>query len=206
MVCEYCKSECGDEAVKCPNCGAALVRKNNKPLIITVVIVVLLLCIRLISVIPVRVSENSSVPASHSELKRDIKNSIARNEYGRAVKLCEENSDIIENNEYFDDVLDDLINHFSGSAKNFYKAAATYTVKQYVAGNDVNTGFEGYDPATCTIDAKVLKEHLPAEDYVAAGRTTIVCGADKHGQPEDFVVTIDICGRKICYPADEPLI
>lgn len=210
--CEYCGMEYSEKNLsKCPSCGAplktVLSAKHIMIIVCAVLIAISAATAAFFTFIP---SDASSVSGNAdpylSALKKELKNAVARAQWAKAVKLCEEHSSEIEGNEYFEDELDEIINHFSASAKNFYKAAAVYTVHQYVAGNDVNTGFEGYDPKTGTIDAKVLKEHLSAEDYVAAGRTTITCGSDKHGQPEDFIVTIDICGRTVTYPTDEPLI
>lgn len=214
MKCEYCGCEYFDKAItKCEGCGAPLKRDIHAKKIIIIVGAVIISLSAVIG-ITANISQGDSpdsivsdeAGSGDAQLRKQLKNAIARNEYGKAVKLCEENYDVIYGNKYFEDELDEIINHFSASAKNYYKAAATYCVIMEVAGYDANTGFEGYDAETKLLDPMVLEEHLPAEDYVAASRTTIRCKTDSQGFMDTFEVTIDICGRTVSYPSKEPML
>lgn len=136
-----------------------------------------------------------------TELKDEIEKQIALEKYGSAVKLAEDNAAVIEADRgKYDDVMDDILIHFTQIAKGYYTNAATYVVRQEVMGYDMITGFEGYDPATETIDPHVFEEYLTEEEKVALDRVVI-----KVTDTENMIfrVTIEVCGMTAEYPADD---
>ena len=118
-------------------------------------------------------------------------------EYGKAVKLMEDNPDECSD-PAFDKAKSEIKVHFTNIAKNYYTASATYVTKQEIMGYDFSTGFEGYDPEEKTIDPYVLEELMSEEDKIVLNRTTIYC-EDNY----TFKVTVDFCGMTAVYPAED---
>ena len=115
-----------------------------------------------------------------TDLKDEIEKQIALEKYGSAVKLAEDNADVIAADRgKYEDVLDDILVHFTQIAKRYYTNAATYAVRQEVMGYDLDTGFEGYDPKTGTIDPHSFEELLSEEEKVALDRVVIKAQAPK---------------------------
>lgn len=128
----------------------------------------------------------------------EINGHIALFEYNKAVKLMEDNAEECSSPE-FDGVRAELKKHFTELAKQYYQAAATYTVKMEIQGYDYSTGFEGYDPYTATLDPQtVAGEVLTQTEANAANRVTIHCIDDG-----SFRVTVEFCGMEAVYPADD---
>lgn len=151
--------------------------------------------------IPDLIEENNEM--SPNKLKKEIERHIALNEYGKAVSLAEENMDIVEaDRAKFENALDDILIHFSDIAKRYYQDTATYLVKQEIAGYSFETGIEGYDPESSTIDPHVFEELLSSDDKVALERVRIeVTNTDPNYY--DFKVSIDICGMTAVYPSED---
>lgn len=136
-----------------------------------------------------------------TDLKDEIEKQIALEKYGTAVKLAEDNADAVAaDREKYADVMDDILIHFTKVAKGYYTNAATYVVRQEIMGYDMVTGFEGYDPATETIDPHCFEEYLTEEEKVVLDRAVI-----KVTDTENitFKVTIEVCGMTAEYPADD---
>lgn len=141
---------------------------------------------------PVVIEEDESAP-----LLDRVNNCIYLYEYGKAVKLMEDNPEE-SSDPSFDDAKNELLVHFTRSAKNYYTAAATYVTKQEVMGYDFSTGFEGYSAEDSSLDPNVLSELVSDEDKVVINRTHIECGTDY-----SFKVTVTFCGMTAVYPAED---
>ena len=140
---------------------------------------------------------------SVQELKKEIERHIALGEYGKAVSLAEKNIETVNSNsKMFENALDDILIHFSDIAKRYYKDTATYVTKQEIMGYSFKTGFEGFDPESCTIDPHVLEEQLSSDDKVALERVRIEV-SDPDSDNYDFKVTVDICGMTAVYPSED---
>ncbi len=126
-----------------------------------------------------------------------VNNCIYLYEYGKAVKLMEDNPEE-SSDPSFDDAKNELLVHFTQSAKNYYTAAATYITKQEVMGYDFSTGFEGYSAEDSSLDPNVLSELVSDEDKVVINRTHIECSTDY-----SFKVTVTFCGMTAVYPAED---
>ena len=117
------------------------------------------------------------------------------------MKLAENNAAVIEADRgKYDDVMDDILIHFTQIAKGYYTNAATYVVRQEVMGYDMVTGFEGYDPVTETIDPHCFEEYLTEEEKVVLDRVVIKVTDTEN---MTFRVTIEVCGMTAEYPADD---
>lgn len=141
---------------------------------------------------PVVIEEDDSAP-----LLDRVNNCIYLYEYGKAVKLMEDNPEE-SSDPSFDDAKNELLVHFTRSAKNYYTAAATYITKQEVMGYDFSTGFEGYSAEDSSLDPNVLSELVSDEDKVVINRTHIECSTDY-----SFKVTVTFCGMTAVYPAED---
>ncbi len=143
---------------------------------------------------------------SSNQLKKEIERHIALSEYGKAVSLAEENIETVNaDREKFEDILDDIFIHFSKIAKLYYTNTATYITKQEVMGYDFDTGFEGWDPETCTIDPHAFEELLSNDERVALERVRIkVTNTDLNHF--DFKVSIEICGMTAVYPPEDEML
>lgn len=141
---------------------------------------------------------------SAEKLKKEVERHIALSEYGKAVSLAEENIDTVKANEKeFESVLDDILIHFSAVAKRYFTNTVTYLTKQEIMGYSFDTGIEGYDPESGTIDPHVFEELLSTDDKVALERVRIeVLNADNY----DFKVTIEICGMTAVYPSEDEIL
>lgn len=136
-----------------------------------------------------------------TDLRDEIEKQIALEKYGSAVKLAEDNYDVIAADRgKYEDVLDDILVHFTQIAKRYYTNAATYAVRQEVMGYDLDTGFEGYDPNTGTIDPHSFEELLTEEDKVALDRVVIKLTSTEN---MTFKVSIEVCGMMAEYPVDD---
>lgn len=143
---------------------------------------------------------------SSNQLKKEIERHIALGEYGKAVSLAEENIETVNaDREKFEDILDDIFIHFSKIAKLYYTNTATYVTKQEVMGYDFDTGFEGWDPETGTIDPHAFEELLSNDERVALERVRIkVTNTDFNYF--DFKVSIEICGMTAVYPPEDEML
>lgn len=140
---------------------------------------------------------------SANELKKEIERHIALGEYGKAVSLAEENIETVNaDRKKFENALDDILIHFSEIAKGYYKNTATYIVKQQVMGYDFDTGFEGYDPESRTIDPHAFEDILTDDEKVAVERVQIKVTNTDYNYFE-FKVSVEICGMTAVYPADD---
>lgn len=140
---------------------------------------------------------------SAADLKKELERHIALGEYGKAVLLAEENAQTVEaDRQKYDSVLDDILIHFSGIAKRYYQDTATYVTKQEIMGFSFETGFEGFDPESGTIDPHVLEDMLSSDDMVALDRVRIEV-TDRDFDHFDFRVTIEICGMTAVYPSED---
>lgn len=143
---------------------------------------------------------------SSNQLKKDIERHIALGEYGKAVSLAEENIETVNaDSKKFESALDDIFIHFSQIAKRYYTHTATYVTKQEVMGYDFDTGFEGYDPETGTIDPHAFEELLGNDDRVALERVRIKV-TDTDFDRFDFKVSIEICGMTAVYPPEDEML
>ncbi|MGN1100740.1 MAG: hypothetical protein ACI4RG_01010 [Huintestinicola sp.] len=140
------------------------------------------------------------------ELKEELERHIALGEYGKAVSLAEENIETLNaDRKKYESVLDDILIHFSQIAKRYYTNAATYVIKQQVMGYDFDTGFEGFDPESCTIDPHSFEELLSNDDRVALERVQIkVTNIDF--DYFEFKVSIEICGMTAVYPPEDEML
>ena len=143
-------------------------------------------------IITVVIEEDDSAP-----LLDRVNNCIYLYEYGKAVKLMEDNPEE-SSDPSFDEAKNELLVHFTRSAKNYYTAAATYITKQEVMGYDFSTGFEGYSAEDSSLDPNVLSELVSDEDKVVINRTHIECSTDY-----SFKVTVTFCGMTAVYPAED---
>lgn len=130
-----------------------------------------------------------------------LENHIARSEYGMAVQLYEENTALLLNDERAADMADDILNHFSGIARLYYTNTAAHITKENTKGNDISTGYEGYDPQNGTIDPHALEYLLSEEEKTALERTVIAYSENENLM--NIRVTISICGMTAVYPADD---
>ncbi|MBP0956445.1 MAG: hypothetical protein J5997_03650 [Oscillospiraceae bacterium] len=143
---------------------------------------------------------------SSNKLKKEIERHIALDEYGKAVSLAEENIETVNaDSQKFESALDDIFIHFSQIAKRYYTHTATYVTKQEVMGYDFDTGIEGYDPETGTIDPHAFEELLSNDERVALERVQIkVTNTDLNYF--DFKVSIEICGMTAVYPPEDEML
>lgn len=141
---------------------------------------------------PVTVETDESAP-----LLDRVNECIYLYEYGKAVKLIEENPEE-SSDPSFDKAKSELKIHFTQSAKNYYTAAATYITKQEVMGYDFSTGFEGYNAEDSSLDPNVLSDLMSDDDKVVINRTHITCNTDY-----SFKVTVSFCGMTAVYPAED---
>ena len=157
--------------------------------------------------------ETDVIPDSEEEgelssykLKKEIERHIALGEYGKAVSLAEENIETVNaDSQKFETALDDIFIHFSQIAKLYYTNTATYITKQEVMGFDFDTGIEGYDPETGTIDPHAFEELLSNDERVALERVRIkVTNTDLNYF--DFKVSIEICGMTAVYPPEDEML
>ena len=140
------------------------------------------------------------------ELKKDLERHIALGEYGKAVSLAEENIEAVNaDSKKFESVLDDIFIHFSQIAKRYYTNTATYVIKQQVMGYDFDTGFEGFDPESCTIDPHAFEELLSNDEMVALERVKIKVTNTDFDYFE-FKVSIEICGMTAVYPPEDEML
>ena len=69
-------------------------------------------------------------------------------------------------------------------------------------GYSFETGIEGYDPESSTLDPHVLEELLSNDDKIALERVKIkITNTDFNNF--DFKVTIEICGMTAVYPPED---
>lgn len=143
---------------------------------------------------------------SSNQLKKEIERHIALGEYGKAVTLAEENIETVNaDSKKFESALDDIFIHFSQIAKRYYTHTATYVTKQEVMGYDFDTGIEGYDPESGTIDPHAFEGLLSNDDRVALERVVIkVTNTDFNYF--DFKVSIEICGMTAVYPPEDEML
>lgn len=143
---------------------------------------------------------------SSNQLKKEIERHIALGEYGKAVSLAEENIETVNaDSKKFESTLDDIFIHFSRIAKRYYTHTATYVTKQEVMGYDFDTGIEGYDPESGTIDPHAFEELLSNDERVALERVRIkVTNTDFNYF--DFKVSIEICGMTAVYPPEDEML
>lgn len=222
MRCEYCKSECGEDDVKCPNCGAPVshgkgisghiyklykMRKYILPICAPVLVIVL--CITLMVITPSYVP-TENVPlywCASTECKtvlRQLNTYISTGEYGRAVEYAETNQKTIENNRLlFSSLTADMQAHFTRIAKLYYTSAATHIVKQQVQGYDFDCGLEGYDPKTEELDPEALKYRLSDDELAVMKRVTIYCDSREETVKS---VKINYCGRTAEYPTNDIIV
>ena len=154
-------------------------------------------------VIPDSVEEGK---VSSNELKKEIERHIALGEYGKAVSLAEENIETVNaDSKKFESVLDDIFIHFSQIAKRYYTHTATYITKQEVMGYDFDSGFEGWDPESSTIDPHALEGLLSNDDRVALERVQIKVTNTDFDYFE-FKVSIEICGMTAVYPPEDEML
>lgn len=143
-------------------------------------------------------SENTS---DSRELLKQVQGHIDAFEYNRAVKLIEENPGLCSSPE-FDGVQAALDEHFAGAAKDYHTAAMVYITRMVIDGFDYDTGFEGYDRESGTLDPGAIADDLPEalnkDELLITSRVTIECS----GKAEDtnVKVTVEYCGRTAVYP------
>ncbi|MGN0642944.1 MAG: hypothetical protein ACI4JJ_07335 [Huintestinicola sp.] len=142
-------------------------------------------------------------PQSVVKLRKDMENSIARSRYGEAAKLAESNLELCTSDDYFAEVMDEIQNHFTDVARNYYKGATTYSIEVYCSGKNFEPDTEGYNAAEGTLDPYVIEDKLTDDDKVVLDRTRIECTPDNKKYECEFKVYIDICGMTIVYPADD---
>lgn len=143
---------------------------------------------------------------SSNQLKKEIERHIALGEYGKAVSLAEENIETVNaDSKKFESTLDDIFIHFSQIAKRYYTHTATYVTKQEVMGYDFDTGIEGYDPESGTIDPHAFEQLLSNDDRVALERVRIKV-TDIDLNYFDFKVSIEICGMTAVYPPEDEML
>lgn len=143
---------------------------------------------------------------SSNKLKKEIERHIALGEYGKAVSLAEENIETVNaDSKKFESALDDIFIHFSQIAKRYYTNTATYITKQEVMGYDFDTGLEGYDPESSTIDPHAFEELLSNDDRVALERVQIKVTNTDFDYFE-FKVSIEICGMTAVYPPEDEML
>lgn len=143
---------------------------------------------------------------SSNKLKKEIERHIALGEYGKAVSLAEENIETVNaDSKKFESALDDIFIHFSQIAKRYYTHTATYITKQEVMGYDFDTGLEGYDPESSTIDPHAFEELLSNDDRVALERVQIKVTNTDFDYFE-FKVSIEICGMTAVYPPEDEML
>lgn len=141
--------------------------------------------------------------ANSGELLSQINGHIDSFEYNKAVKLMEDNSQACSGKE-FDSARKALDEHFAKSAKDYHTAAMIYITRMIIDGFDYNTGFEGYERESCTLDpeaiVKNLSETLSDDEQLIDKRVTIKCSGTAADM--DIKVSIDYCGRTAVYPEE----
>ncbi|MCM1525186.1 MAG: hypothetical protein NC120_12100 [Ruminococcus sp.] len=134
-----------------------------------------------------------------AELLAAVRKNIDLYRYAAAVRLMEENPEAADDISFYD-TRTELTEYFSAKAKLFYTNTMVYVTKQEILGRSLDSGCEGYDTETHTLDPAYLSELCSPAETAVMKRVKIVCNNEANW---DFRVTVGFCGMTVSYPAED---
>ena len=137
-----------------------------------------------------------AVKKGNTELLEKINGHLALFEYGKAVQLLEENEQLCADPS-FDSAKNEILVHYTETAKSYYSGAATFFTRQETQGNDVEAMFDSHG----NFPASNLSNLLTEDEKTVIDRVNIARSTS--GDYHDITVTIPVFGEQAAYPAQD---
>lgn len=131
-----------------------------------------------------------------SDLMEQIKKHLALFEYGKAVQLIEDNQQICADPS-FDRVKNEILIHFTKTAKSYLSKTYTFITRQETQGNDVEVMFD----ESGKLPADNISDLLTEEEKTVINRAAIMRSTSSDYY--DVSVSIELFGTYAVYPAQD---